>query len=77
MTATQQDKAQWLATFQLYEATKRADEARDLLTVAAFNFDRCGQPERGRECQKMAGILGGQGITINDLYRQLTEEEEQ
>lgn len=76
MTATRQDKAKWTATRLLWDAKRSTDTAFEQMTSAAINFDRCGQPERGRECQKMAGILGGQSIAINDLYRQLTEEEQ-
>ena len=77
MTATRQDKAKWTATRLLWDAKRSTDTAFEQMNSAAINFDRCGQPDWGRECQKMAGILGGQGIAINDLYRQLTEEEEQ
>lgn len=76
MTATRQDKAKWTATRLLWDAKRSTDAAFEQLNSAAINFDRCGQPERGRECQKMAGILGGQTFAINDLYRQLTAEEE-
>lgn len=77
MTATRQDKAKWTATRLLWDAKRSADTALEQLNSAAINFDRCGQPDRGRECLKMAGILGGQSIAIDDLYRQLTAEEEQ
>ena len=76
MTATRQDKAEWMATRLLWDAKRSTETAFGQMTSAAINFDRCGQPERGRECLKIAGILGGQSIAINDLYRQLTEEEQ-
>ena len=77
MTATRQDKAEWTATRLLWDAKRSTDAAFEQLTSAGINFDRCGQPERGRECLKMSGILGGQSIAINALYMQLTAEEEQ
>ena len=77
MTATRQDKAKWMATRLLWDAKRSTETAFGQMASAAINFDRCGQPEQGRECLKMANILGGQSIAINDLYRQLTEEEEQ
>lgn len=76
MTATRQDKARWMAIQQLWEAKNSTDAAFRLLTSTAINFDRCGQPERGRECQEMANVFLNQSITINDLYGQLMAEEE-
>ena len=77
MTATRQDKAKWTVNRLLWDAKRSTDAAFEQMTSAGINFDRFGQPDRGKECLKMADTLGGQGIAINALYVQLTAEEEQ
>ena len=77
MTATRQDKAEWMATRLLWDAKRSTDAAFEQRTSAAINFDRCGQPDQGRACREMSYALEDLSKAIDALYMQLTAEEEQ
>ena len=77
MTATRQDKAKWTATRLLMESRESTETAVKQLIDAWCNFDKCGKPDQGRACREMSYALEDLSKAIDDLYRQLTAEEEQ
>lgn len=74
MTATRQDKAEWMAAHQLWEAKRSIEEANVRLLNAISSLNRAGQAERGWSCLKMTGTLGAESDAIDNLLIQLNKE---
>lgn len=77
MTTTREDKAEWEATHRLREAGEITAFANDVLCIAVAHFVVCEKPDQARACQEIAYALEAQADAIDDLYGQLTAEEEQ